>query len=230
MLLMCSGVLYNAWLVQSVLVTGVDPVHTFVSELLAEGQPYGSLFRAIDLLAGGCAAAAAVLALDARLPRGRWETAGWWAFGVFGAATMVDSRSPLTCALVADRACFAREVAGLAPVSHTVHATTSAVSTAAALAAMTAFTVASRRCDRSTAVHIDRSAQGLVLVQWAVNVWLMVAVIVLMTRSVNLWVGLAERSQELLLAGWTLLSAAGLIPAERPPLTARPQAARRRVS
>lgn len=52
---------------------------------------------------------------------------------------------------------------------------------------------------------------GLLMVSAVLyNAWLMIAVIHLMTRSVNLWAGLAERFQELLLAARTLMFATSL--------------------
>ncbi|MFF5475073.1 DUF998 domain-containing protein [Streptomyces achromogenes] len=216
-LLMLSAVLYNAWIGALFLVAGADPVHSYVSELSAGARPHSLFFRTTDLLAGLCAVAAAVLALvegrPARLP---WARAGWWALGVFGTATAVEFQFPLSCRLVAERVCFDREVAGLAPAGHAVHTVTSAVATAAALAAMTALTTAARRYGRWPA--LARHGRALVVTQWAVNVWLMVAVAAFMARHVNLWVGLAERLQELLLAIWVLLLAASLVRSGTGPL------------
>ncbi len=216
--LVLMAVLYNAWISAPFLVAGADPLHTYVSELSAEGRPYSVFFRTADLTAGACAVAAATCALGGRTARLPWARAGWWALGLFGAATAVEFRFPLGCPLVADRACFDREVAGLAPAAHTVHTLTSAVATAAALAAMTAMTIAARRYGWWPA--LARHGRALVVAQWAVNIWLMVAVATFMTRHVNLWVGGAERLQELLLACWALLLAAGLLRAGTAPLAA----------
>ncbi|MEU3524246.1 DUF998 domain-containing protein [Streptomyces sp. NPDC038707] len=220
-----TAVLYNAWISAPLLVAGADPLHTYVSDLSAGAHPHSLLFRTADLMAGACAVAAAVLALGGRTARLSWARAGWWALGLFGAATAVEFRFPLSCPLVADRACFDREVAGLAPAAHTVHTVTSAVATAAALAAMTALTIAARRYGWWPA--LARHGRVLVVAQWAVNVWLMVAVAAFMTRHVNLWVGGAERLQELLLACWALLLAAGVVRSGAAPLAvSRPPAPR----
>ncbi|MGW5330270.1 DUF998 domain-containing protein [Streptomyces sp. NPDC004014] len=221
LLLGLSAVLYVAWITEFFLVAGADPLHAYVSDLAATDQPLSRFFRATDLIAGVCAAAASALALArGGLPaRQSWAVgAGWWSYGLFGVATAVESYFPLSCRLVADRACFDRDMAGLAPLSHTVHAVTSAVTTAAALAAMTVFTFVARREGRWAA--LGRYGRVLVLAQWAVNVWLMVAVLSFMARHLNLWVGLAERLQELLLTGWTVLFAVSLHGAGRPPLIA----------
>ncbi|MFG3283401.1 DUF998 domain-containing protein [Streptomyces sp. NPDC048111] len=207
-LLAASVLLYSAWLTEFLLMAGPDPLHTYVSGLAALDMPHGALYRTTDLLAGICAIAATALPLPGSPARRPWVSAGWWAFGVFGAATVMDSRFPLSCRLVADRACYDRDAAGLAPVAHSVHATTSAVATAAALAAMTALTVAARRYGLWPA--LARHGHRILLAQWAVNVWLMIATFSFMGWHINPWVGLAERLQELLLAAWTLLLAASL--------------------
>ncbi|MER6365003.1 DUF998 domain-containing protein [Kitasatospora sp. NPDC001527] len=62
-LLLLSAVAYTAWVLEVVLSTGLDPVQAYISELAAEDQPLGGLFRATDLVAGLAVLAAAVLAL-----------------------------------------------------------------------------------------------------------------------------------------------------------------------
>ncbi|MFG3055093.1 DUF998 domain-containing protein [Kitasatospora sp. NPDC048239] len=57
-LLLLSAVAYTAWVLEVVLSTGLDPVQAYVSELAAEDQPLGGLFRATDLVAGLAAIAA----------------------------------------------------------------------------------------------------------------------------------------------------------------------------
>ncbi|MFJ5550256.1 DUF998 domain-containing protein [Streptomyces sp. NPDC093225] len=54
---------YTAWVLEVVLATGLDPIRTYVSELAAEDQPLGGLFRATDFTAGLLVFAGALLAL-----------------------------------------------------------------------------------------------------------------------------------------------------------------------
>ncbi|MFJ9951169.1 DUF998 domain-containing protein [Kitasatospora sp. NPDC091207] len=58
-LLLLSAVAYTAWVLEVVLSTGLDPVQAYISELAAEDQPLGGLFRATDLVAGLAVLAAA---------------------------------------------------------------------------------------------------------------------------------------------------------------------------
>lgn len=44
-----------------------------------------------------------------------WALVGWGALALFGAATVADSRLPLSCAATADPACAARETPGSCP-------------------------------------------------------------------------------------------------------------------
>ncbi|MGV9268793.1 DUF998 domain-containing protein [Kitasatospora sp. NPDC003701] len=62
-LLLLSAVAYTAWVLEVVLSTGLDPVQAYISELAAEDQPLGGLFRATDLVAGLAVLAAAGTAL-----------------------------------------------------------------------------------------------------------------------------------------------------------------------
>ncbi|MFF1902474.1 DUF998 domain-containing protein [Kitasatospora sp. NPDC058218] len=62
-LLLLSAVAYTAWVLEVVLSTGLDPVQAYISELAAEDQPLGGLFRATDLIAGLAVLAAAGTAL-----------------------------------------------------------------------------------------------------------------------------------------------------------------------
>ncbi|MEV6972356.1 DUF998 domain-containing protein [Kitasatospora sp. NPDC093806] len=61
-MLLLSAVAYTAWVLEVVLSTGLDPVQAYLSELAAEDQPLGGLFRATDLVAGLAVLAGATLA------------------------------------------------------------------------------------------------------------------------------------------------------------------------
>lgn len=208
MLLVLCAVFYSAWLGEFALSSGADPIRTYVSELAAVDQPYGAFFRTTDLLAGVFAGVAAFFALLSTR-RSPWATAGWAALGVFGAATAVDSRFPLSCAPVADRGCYERDAAGLAPVDHVVHAVTSSVAAASALAAMTTLTISTVMAARHGRTSVlGRYGPPVVIAQWGTGLWLMCAVIAFYARHINLWLGLAERVQGLLIAIWLVLLAA----------------------
>ncbi|MEU9036610.1 DUF998 domain-containing protein, partial [Streptomyces sp. NPDC048352] len=43
---------YTAWVLEVVLSTGLNPIEAYVSELAAQDQPLGGLFRATDFTAG----------------------------------------------------------------------------------------------------------------------------------------------------------------------------------
>ncbi|WP_369211997.1 DUF998 domain-containing protein, partial [Streptomyces flavofungini] len=70
-LLLLGALLYSTWTVEAVLPTGLPPLRSYVSELAAEGEPYGAFFRTTDLLAGLLVLAGAVGALLPRRARGR---------------------------------------------------------------------------------------------------------------------------------------------------------------
>ncbi|MER5636424.1 DUF998 domain-containing protein [Kitasatospora sp. NPDC002227] len=146
-LLLLSALAYTAWVLELVIATGLDPVQAYVSELAAEDQPLGGVFRATDLAAGSAVLAAAVLALSTSRWR-PWTVTGWSALALFGAATVADSRLPLSCRPTQDPECAARESAGLVPATHTAHAVSSTLAMVGALGALAALTVAARRYRR----------------------------------------------------------------------------------
>lgn len=57
--LVAAAVLYSGWLLELVLPTGLSIVDSYVSELLADDQPYRWLFRLTDALAACCLLVAA---------------------------------------------------------------------------------------------------------------------------------------------------------------------------
>ncbi|CAM5710497.1 hypothetical protein SALBM135S_06472 [Streptomyces alboniger] len=124
--------------------TGLPPLHSYVSELAAEGEPYGTFFRTADLLAGLLVLAGAVGALLWSGGRG-WARVGWAGLALFGAATAADSRLPLSCTPTASAGCAARQAAGDVPWTHAAHAVSSGLAVAGALLGMAAFALAARR-------------------------------------------------------------------------------------
>lgn len=217
-LLALGALAYTAWVLEVVVRTGLDPVRTYVSELAAADQPLGGLFRATDLAAGLLVLAGALTGLAATGwhgrntgaptsrarrepgPRRPWLLVGWLALALFGAATAVDSRLPLSCAPTADPECAARETAGLVPATHTAHAISSSLAMAGALTAMAALTVAARRYGRWT--PLARTGPALVALELAATTWTLAAVAAFEAGR-GLWsLGAGQRLQVLLVAMW----------------------------
>ncbi|XUM00492.1 DUF998 domain-containing protein [Streptomyces venezuelae ATCC 10712] len=298
-LLALGALAYTAWLLEVLVVTGLDPVRTYVSELAAADQPLGGLFRATDLVAGllvlagaltglaagretrprgpgdltsgdearpqglgglapgdearprgpgnltsghearprgpgtepgprapswaGAPSSAALRSSAARpswarqpepvRPRRPWLLTGWVALAVFGAATAVDSRLPLSCAPTADPACAARETAGLVPATHTAHAVSSGLAMTGALVALVALTVAARRYGRWPA--LARTGPVLVVLELAATAWTLAAVAAFEAGR-GIWsLGAGQRLQVLLVAVWLAVLAVSLLREER---------------
>ncbi|GHJ93682.1 hypothetical protein SNE510_32010 [Streptomyces sp. NE5-10] len=222
-LLFLGALAYTAWVLEVVVRTGLDPVRTYVSELAAADQPLGGLFRATDLAAGLLVLAGAVTGLLAtRAPAGPapdpgvprwartdtgsparrpWLLVGWSALALFGAATVLDSRLPLSCAPTVDPECAARETAGLVPATHAAHAVSSGLAMTGALVAMVALTVAARRYGLWR--PLARTGPALVALELAATAWTLAAVAAFEAGR-GLWsLGAGQRLQVLLVAVWT---------------------------
>ncbi|MFG2497415.1 DUF998 domain-containing protein [Streptomyces sp. NPDC048441] len=201
LLLTLGAVAYSAWLLEAVLGTGLSTLSSYVSELAAQDQPYGMLFRTTDLIAGLLILAGAVGAL-LWLPR-RWGTVvGWAGIALFGAATVVDSRLPMSCAPTADAACAARERAGLVPAAHAAHVVSSSVAATGALVGMVVLTLAARRYGILPSLA---SPPGLLLVllELAATTWTLAA-IAAFDAGYGTWaLGAGQRLQVMLIAVWT---------------------------
>ncbi|MEW1695988.1 MULTISPECIES: DUF998 domain-containing protein [unclassified Streptomyces] len=240
-LLALGALAYTTWVVEVVVRTGLDPIRTYVSELAAQDQPLGGLFRATDLAAGTLVLAGALAGLltttrrygtgagagttaDGSPPgagtaapgsapgsgtgsggsssrrRRPWEVVGWAALALFGAATVADSRLPLSCAPTVDPACAARETAGLVPATHTAHAVSSSLAMTGALVAIVALTVAARRHGRLR--PLARTGPVLVVLEFAATAWTLVAVAAFEAGK-GIWsLGAGQRLQVLLVAVW----------------------------
>ncbi|MGW0120703.1 DUF998 domain-containing protein [Streptomyces sp. NPDC003327] len=219
-LLALGALAYTAWVLEVVVRTGLDPVRTYVSELAAVDQPLGGLFRATDLVAGLLVLAGATAGLLAtrRRPRtsgaeqpptgGRLLTAGWLALALFGAATAVDSRLPLSCAPTADPECAARETAGLVPATHTAHAVSSGLAMTGALAAMVLLTLAARR--HRLWHPLARTGPVLVALELAATAWTLAAVAAFEAGKGTWSLGAGQRLQVLLVAVWLAVLARSL--------------------
>ncbi|MFK3731349.1 DUF998 domain-containing protein [Streptomyces sp. NPDC088090] len=222
-LLFLGALAYTAWVLEAVVRTGLDPVRAYVSELAAADQPLGGLFRATDLAAGLLVLAGAALGLLAtRAPAGPapepgaprrarpgagpaarrpWLLAGWAALALFGAATALDSRLPLSCAPTADPECAARETAGLVPATHTAHAVSSSLAVTGALVAMAALTLAARRYGLWR--PLARTGPALLALEAAATAWTLAAVAASEAGRGPWALGAGQRLQVLLVAVWT---------------------------
>lgn len=230
-LLALGALAYTAWALEAFLRTGLDPVRTYVSELAASDQPFGTFFRATDLLAGALVLAGAVLgraatrapgpAAPARRPprpdsepgragrvREPWALLGWGALALFGAATVADSRLPLSCAATVDPACAAREAAGLVPATHTAHAVSSGLAMTCALVALVALTVAARRPGPRR--PLARTGLVVVALELAATVWTLAAVAAFEAGRGSWALGAGQRLQVLLVAVWLAVLAYSL--------------------
>ncbi|QQM43769.1 DUF998 domain-containing protein [Streptomyces liliifuscus] len=207
-LLALGALTYTAWALEVVLATDLAPAHTYVSELAARNQPHGTLFRTTDLLAGTLAGAAGLLEL-LRLPSpGRWTRAGWAALVLFGAATAVDSRLPLSCAPTADPVCAAQERAGLLPAAHSAHSVSSTVALCGILVAMLALTLTARRY--TPRAPLARSGPALVTLELAATAWTLAAIAALEAGHDGWGLGVAQRLQVGVIAVWLTFLAVSL--------------------
>lgn len=195
---------YTAWVLEVVLSTGLNPIETYVSELAAQDQPLGGLFRATDFTAGLLAFFGGLLAL-ARLPRHAesrrfWSVTGWAGVTLFGASTAADAWLPLSCAPTVDPVCAARETAGLVPATHQAHAISSSLAMTGALVGIVALTVAARRYSRFA--PLARFGPALVGLELAATVWTLAA-IAMFTAGHGTWaLGAGQRLQVLFVAVW----------------------------
>lgn len=196
---------YSAWMLEAVLATGLDPVRTYVSELAAETEPLGGLFRTTDLAAGLLIVAGALWGLALLRPHRAWTRAGWAGLLLFGAATAADSRLPLTCTPTADAECAGLEAAGALPGTHTAHAGTSSLAVTGAVVAMVTLTLAARRY---RAWHpLARFGPWAVGLELAATIWTLASVAAFETGRGTWLLGLGQRAQVLLIAGWLALFA-----------------------
>lgn len=210
-LLLLGALLYTSWTAEAVLPTGLSPLDSYVSELAAEGEPYGAFFRTADLLAGLLFLAGALTALLRQAPRG-WALAGWAGLALFGAATAADSRLPLSCAPTASAGCAAREAAGDVPWTHAAHAFSSGLAVAGALLAMAACTLAARRSADRWLV-LASAGPALLVAQAVATAWTLAAVAAFSAGRGTWGLGAGQRLQVLVVAVWIAVLAWSLMTA-----------------
>ncbi|MEU6398127.1 DUF998 domain-containing protein [Streptomyces cinnamoneus] len=199
-----AGAAYTAWVLEVVLSTGLNPIETYVSELAAQDQPLGGLFRATDFTAGLLAFAGGLLALVRLLKyaesRRLWAVVGWAGVTLFGAATAADAWLPLSCTPTVDPECAARETAGLVPATHQAHAVSSTLAMTGALVGLVALTVAARRY--GWFAPLARYGPVLVAMELLATAWTLSA-IAMFTAGRGTWaLGAGQRLQVLLVAIW----------------------------
>ncbi|OEJ23736.1 hypothetical protein AR457_03715 [Streptomyces agglomeratus] len=91
-----AALLYNGWLLELSLPTGLDYRHSYVSELFAADQPFRALFGGMEAACAALVMAGALLARDL-LPDAAART-GWWALFGFGTSSLADVLLPMGCA------------------------------------------------------------------------------------------------------------------------------------
>ncbi|MGW7054285.1 DUF998 domain-containing protein [Streptomyces sp. NPDC054887] len=100
-----AALLYNGWLLELWLPTGLDYRHAYVSELFAADQPFRALFGGMEIACAALVMAGALLARD--LLPGAAARSGWWALCGFGASSLADVMLPMGCAPSLEPACEA---------------------------------------------------------------------------------------------------------------------------
>jgi hypothetical protein len=143
--LVAAALLYSSWLLELVLPTGLSAVDSYVSELLADDQPYRWLFRVTDALAACC------LVLAAHRMRGRLIIASVL---VFAAATLADTVLSLDCAASVDALCRYRETTGSVSLGHRLHQVTSVLTFGSALTAAAGLERSTRRWHAGVVVSL----------------------------------------------------------------------------
>ncbi|MFJ5674533.1 DUF998 domain-containing protein [Streptomyces sp. NPDC093097] len=102
-----AALLYNWWLLEFALPTGLDPRHSYVSELYAADQPFRVLFSGLE---SGCALlviTGALLARSTPMGHGRWARAGWLSLAGLGLSSLADVLLPMACAPSVESGCEA---------------------------------------------------------------------------------------------------------------------------
>ncbi|WP_084637985.1 DUF998 domain-containing protein [Gordonia shandongensis] len=144
-LLVLAGLSYASWTLDGVLHSGLDPMHSMLSELSSARMPDRMVYVVGDVVTGSCALVAALTLLaPRRIVRNRIAVTAVAAVGVFGAATIADALLPLECIPGRDADCPAQP-RGVIPQLHSLHALTSSVAVSAMFVAMVAASLAAVR-------------------------------------------------------------------------------------
>lgn len=132
-LLLAASVVYNDWVLQFFLPTGLNQRDSYVSEVFAADQPYRILFSLVEIACAVLVVTGGALAWTV-LP-GSWASAGCAATMAFGVFSTADVLLPLHCAPSVERGC---------PEGSPWHTTTSGMVHFALFASMALFITASR--------------------------------------------------------------------------------------
>ncbi|MFB7668545.1 DUF998 domain-containing protein [Kitasatospora sp. NPDC056138] len=192
-LLLLAAVLYNDWLLEFALPTGLDPRHSYVSELYAADQPFRVLFSTVEITCAVLVTAAGLLAHDRT--GSHWARTGWGFLAAFGVFSAADVALPMSCAPSVSHGCQA---------VHPWHTVTSALVHFALFASMTLLSVAGRT-----------GRQGLQLVgRWGPRLLPCALVSAVATVGPLLghpgWQGVPQRLHLVLVGLWFVLLAAAL--------------------
>ncbi|MFD7906075.1 DUF998 domain-containing protein [Kitasatospora sp. NPDC059747] len=137
-LLIAGAVLYSAWPLENLVVTGLPPGRSFISELAAEGQPTRSLFAACDAAAGALIAYGCIARLFSSAQHVCWARTFLW-LTLLGAGVMTSVcavLSPMECSPSLEEECETLGFNGLLPSQALTHVALSTLVEAAFLAAM----------------------------------------------------------------------------------------------
>ncbi|MDH6125008.1 DUF998 domain-containing protein [Kitasatospora sp. GP82] len=193
LLLTLASVVYNDWLLEFLLPTGLDPRHSYVSELYAADQPFRQLFSWIEVASAVLVTAGALLARGSA--PGRLAAAGWWSLVGFGTFSVADVVLPIRCAASVERACEA---------VNPWHTTTSALVHFALFASMALLIVSA---------DIERPRLPLIR-RW--GPWVLPSALVTAVATVGPlfgrpgWHGVPQRAHLVLVGVWFALLAAAL--------------------
>ncbi|AWZ07959.1 MULTISPECIES: DUF998 domain-containing protein [unclassified Streptomyces] len=211
-LLIIGTLPYSAWLLESLMPTGLDPLTSYVSELSARDRPSSGIFRASDFAAGTLFLLAAGLALPHELravPRPRWAVTGWSALILFALGSLGDALLPMSCAPTTDLECSRLETAGLLPFTHQAHTLTSTAGTTTVLIGALAPNTAAHRYNRWPL--LQTMGGPLLGLAFAATLWTLTAYVSTGTAgAASNQLGLAQRTHLLLIAAWTTALAASI--------------------
>ncbi|MFF9896784.1 DUF998 domain-containing protein [Streptomyces longispororuber] len=211
-LLAAAALVYNAWVLEAVVPTGLAPRHAYVSELYAVGSPYRWLFGGLELVCAALIVTGAVAGGAAATDRvGR---AGWWALAGVGLCSTADVLMPMACAPSVQPGCRA---------VHPAHTVTSALVHCCLFACMTLLVYAARRRGEPRSVA-----------RWGPLVGAGALVSSLCTVGPLLgyggWHGVAQRCHLLLVGAWLALLAHGARTPYPPPGAPAPPSTARRAA
>lgn len=206
-LMVTAGLAYSGWTLQFVLPAGeLSPIHSYTSELTADGQPYQQLFRAMELVAG--VAFLLMVPLLLRLvPAQTWPRLTVAAMAAFGVNLVIHAAFTLDCAPSVAPLCRERLLSGDFSGDQLVHVVTSVVTVVLFLMSST---FAGQWWPRGAWRNTARSALTIVLATTA-------GMAVLELAADGRFVGVVERLQQLTMAGLLVAGALYLLDTARLP-------------